>query len=343
MPRDSNRRQCHQLGPFSRPALTVLSANVEGISKMKEELISNLCKETDCDVLCLQETHRGHDNIRPHISGMKLAVERPHEQYGSAMFVKPNTVIEATNKSDESNIEILSIELSGITVYSIYKPPGSPFNFKEPLENPHNKPWVIIGDFNSHSTQWGYDETNEDGEAVEEWVDQLQLSLIHDPKQPKSFNSSRWRRGYNPDLAFTSSSIDKLCHKMVMDPIPRTQHRPIGLQVKAAVSPASVPFRRRFNYQKANWEGFSTDLDDAITNIEASPENYDLFVKVIKETARKNIPRGCRTNYIPGLTSESAAMYEDYKVMFESDPFDEATTAAGENLMSAIAEQQRQS
>ncbi|XP_072022738.1 uncharacterized protein [Amphiura filiformis] len=178
---------------------------------------------------------------------------------------------------------------------------------------------------------------------VEEWIDQQQLSLIHDPKQPKSFNSSRWKRGYNPDLAFASNRVNSTVSQDGDGSHPRTQHRPIGLQIRAAVSPASVPSRRRFNYQKANWEGFSSDLDAAVSNIEASPENYDLFVKTIKENTRKNIPRGCRTSFISGLTSETADLYEEYKAMFESDPFDEATTATGEMLMSAIEKQQRQS
>ena len=343
MPGDRNSRQCHQLGPLSRPALTVLSANVEGLSMVKEELLTNLCKETNCDVLCLQETHRGRKNNRPQINGMKLAIERPHEQYGSAVFVKPSAVIETTSKSDDNNIEILEVELSGVTVTSVYKPPGSPFAQNSLLDYPNKKPRVIIGDFNSHSMQWGYKETNQDGEAVEEWADKQQLNLIHDPKQPKSFHSSRWRRGYNPDLVFASNDIASLCHKMVMEPIPRSQHRPIGIQVKAAVSPASVPFRRRFNYKKANWNGFSSDLDTAIENIEASPENYDQFVNAIKVSSRKNIPRGCRTKYIPGLTPEAADLYDEYKTMFESAPFDEATTAAGERLMETIGEHQRQS
>ena len=113
---------------------------------------------------------------------MKLAIERPHEQYGSALFVKPSAIIETTSKTDDNNIEILTVELSGVIVTSVYKPPGSPFVYSDQLENPKKKPRLIIGDFNSHSTQWGYKETDKDGEAVEEWIDTKQLNLIHNPQ-----------------------------------------------------------------------------------------------------------------------------------------------------------------
>ena len=256
------------------------------------------------------------------------------------MHVRTSTHVRIT---DENNIEILTVELSGVVVTSVYKPPGIPFNFKNPLTNPQNKKQIIIGDFNSHNTLWGYKETNTDGEALEEWMDANQLSLIHDLKQPKSFNSGRWKRGYNPDLAFADNSISGLCHKLVLDPVPRTQHRPIGIQVKAAITPTTVPFRRRFNYKKANWEGFSKDLDDEILKLEPSAENYNQFVKVVHKIARKNIPRGCRTNYIPGLTPESADIYETYKEMFAADPFAEETTSTGEKLISAISQEHRKS
>ena len=50
---------------------------------------------------------------------------------------------------------------------------------------------VIIGDFNSHSTEWGYRSTNDDGTLVEGWCDANSLTLIHDPNLHKSFNSAR--------------------------------------------------------------------------------------------------------------------------------------------------------
>ena len=207
--------------------MTVMSINAEGFSSAKGQLIGKLCHDNDCDILCLQETHRGQQQFRPRIPGMKLAVERPHERYGSAIFTKHDTIIDQTSLTKSDNVEILSVSLGKLSVTSIYKPPGTSFSFREPETFNYQQINVVIGDFNSHSISWGYSETNDDGTLVEEWAEAHQLNLIHDAKLPPSLNSGRWRRGYNPDLAFTSERISALGKKNVLDPIPHSQHRPI--------------------------------------------------------------------------------------------------------------------
>jgi len=65
----------------------------------------------------------------------------------------------------------------------------------------------VVSDFNSHSVSWGYTEPNEDGQKFEAWSEAENLMLIHDPKLPHSFNSERWKKGYNPDLISVSKNI----------------------------------------------------------------------------------------------------------------------------------------
>jgi len=169
MPRKRcTRKRSGQSGTFPAPALTITFANVEGFSTAKQQILAELCSSLPCDVLCLQETHRGSDNNRPTIPGMVLVAERPHRQYGSAIFVKAGSVIEAMSVSEDDDIEVLTIELSSVVITSIYKPPAATFKFPYCVPKVQSKPQIIIGDFNSHSTQWGYKETNKDGEAVEE-------------------------------------------------------------------------------------------------------------------------------------------------------------------------------
>ena len=56
--------------------------------------------------------------------------------------------------------------MSGVVVYYVYKPPNDQFAL--PALGHRDLPHIVIGDFNSHSTSWGYDTTDTNGEAVEQ-------------------------------------------------------------------------------------------------------------------------------------------------------------------------------
>ena len=91
--------------------MTIISANIGGLSSPKRDLIAKLCCEHNCQVLCLQETHKGPNNNRPTITGMKMSTERPHEKYGSAIYVKPDLVTTSTPVTENNDIEILTINI----------------------------------------------------------------------------------------------------------------------------------------------------------------------------------------------------------------------------------------
>ena len=78
-----------------------------------------------------------------------------------------------------------------------------------------------------------------------------------------------------------------------------------------------------------------------ITDIVSTPDDYGSFVDLIKKASRRNIPRGCRTSYICGITDESKELYEDYKMQIENDPFNSETTETGHRLSDEIAEAQQ--
>ena len=91
----------------------------------------------------------------------------------------------------------------------------------------------------------------------ETWAEFSNYSLIHDAKLTKSFDSARWNRGYNPDVAFVSTKIASMWQRGVLDPIPRTQHRPVRITIRSPVTAMHCRFRRRFNLKKANWSKFT--------------------------------------------------------------------------------------
>ena len=184
-------------------ALTVMSANIEGLTASKSSILSEICKRERCHCLCLQETHRPTNLSRPKIAGISLVAERPHSKYGSVILISDDLNVENVYERVQGTVELITIVMSGVVVHSVYKPPNDQFALPAHRYVPH----IVIGDFNSHNTSWGYDTTYNNGEAVEQWADSCVITLIHDAKLPKSFNSTSWKKGYNSDLIFASGSI----------------------------------------------------------------------------------------------------------------------------------------
>ena len=88
-------------------------------------------------------------------------------------------------------VQILLV-MSRVVVQSVYKPPND--QFAVPTLGHRDLLHIVIGYFNSHSTSWGYNTADNNGEAVEQWADSCDLTLIHDAKLPKLFNSARWKK-----------------------------------------------------------------------------------------------------------------------------------------------------
>ena len=74
---------------------------------------------------------------------------------------------------------------------------------------PH--PAVLVGDFNSHHPDWGYQEADLNGESLQEWALNSDYLLLHDAKQRGTFHSARWQRDYSPDLCWISTSHSTAC------------------------------------------------------------------------------------------------------------------------------------
>ena len=94
-----------------------------------------------------------------------------------------------------------------------------------------------------------------------------------------------------------------------------------------------TPRRRRFNFMKADWNGYSAELDKLIEDIEPIPANYKCFVESVRVASRRHISRGCRTEYVSGLTDESKSLYKAYKCKYSSSPFDHGTIESGNTLI----------
>ncbi|KAJ8365035.1 hypothetical protein SKAU_G00138660 [Synaphobranchus kaupii] len=211
---------------------------------------------------------------------MTLVAEIRHRQYGSAVFSRPNLKIEEIcAHTTKGHMETITVALPNVSVTLVYKPPSSPFLHTKLPERCKRKFHISIGDFNAHSTLWGYE-----------------------------------------------CRDNRLCF--------HSFHRSV-------LQATTVPFCRRFNLRKADWLSFQQGIEHSISSIPPHPNNYTNFIELVKRSARRHIPKGCQTEYIPGLSETSSDRLTAYYKEYNKGALSPTTMELGETLINGVGEEQR--
>jgi len=98
------------------------------------------------------------------------------------------------------------IHVGGYHIANIYKPPTEHWNNTN-LPPVLSHPAVLVGNFNSHHPDWGYQEAELNEESLQEWALNSDYLLLHDAKQRGTSHSARWQRDYSPDLCWMSTTV----------------------------------------------------------------------------------------------------------------------------------------
>ena len=61
----------------------------------------------------------------------------------------------------------------------------------------------------------------------------------------------------------------------------------------------------------------------------------------VRVASSRDIPRGCPTEYVPGLTDEAMSLYEAYQPNYSSSPFGDGTIKSGSTPIDKMTEENR--
>lgn len=271
--------------------------------------------ENSVDVIAIQETHTKDAadlNMRGNVHGYTLAGAINDEQYGVATYIRSQLKdFKVVYEDRTADIYVLAIELAGIIIVNIYKPPG--VTWPNPPVPSFSHPVLYVGDFNSHSHMWGYENDDINGTIINNWIEINNLHLLYNAKDLGTFRSGRWQKDYCPDLCIMSDSINR-AQRRVLKSFPHSQHRPVIIQYGIEIPLVSSVPLPRWNFQLAKWDMFAECLDYTVQWIPPIPANYERFVNAIKASARQYIPRGFRKEYIPAWSKECDELYSQYQV-----------------------------
>ncbi|KAK3751631.1 hypothetical protein RRG08_012692 [Elysia crispata] len=297
--RRRDKRQIATGQPNRQLLLKILQWNAEGISKKKDALLNRL-SEHKIDIACIQETHLS-DKYRFSMRGYQcMRMDRAEGPKGGVIILVRNDIqaVEIT-KGTNGNAEIhgirLALESRELTIYNCYCPPNKQLSL-EVIDVP-DEGCLILGDFNSHSQSWGYDEMDHKGEEVENCQIDWNLQLLNDPDDQDTFYSRRWRTTSTTDLGFATDDTAKCTTRTVQDQLAGSDHRPVVFTVELNT-----------NRSSSRSDVLTTGLNINTRQIDKANKT---LIEAILTTAQECIPRGSRRNYIPYWSEELQTLHEE--------------------------------
>ena len=271
----------------------ILQWNCRSVKANYEEL-NLLINEKKPVAVCLQETFLKDSDkctLKYHSCYYKNCSDNDKASGGVAVIVNNNVPHHAVKLDSILQAVAVSISLNKtFTLCSVYLPPSSPIDIKklDHLINQLPKPFIVMGDFNSHHTLWGCTNTNDKGRIIEDFITKHDLVLLND--KSSTYLHPATGSYSSLDLTICSPGIFPDFNWKVVDDLHGSDHFPIHVS-EVGLSVQQRP--QRWKLHKANWEQFRVHCEQTIhPNAFEDCENpTELFTSLLYSAAEKSIPR----------------------------------------------------
>lgn len=165
--------------------MKILQWNINGYNTHKERL-QMLINNTNPDIICLQETNLKETYAANIKNYSPLFTNRTHSRHASggvATYIKNNISCKEISLNTDLEVvatSVLTLSME-ICICNIYIPNSYDLSISElsSLINKLPKPFILLGDFNSHSTPWGSNKNDPRGEIIKSLLDDPDLFLLN--------------------------------------------------------------------------------------------------------------------------------------------------------------------
>ena len=211
---------------------------------------------------------------------------------GLSVLIKKNCPVEWIKMENLGNphIHFIIFKCYNITIIAGYIPPQVHVNLQSWRNLVRNvvEPFIIIGDFNALHTCFGSFSINNNGKSLEEFVDEMNLTVLNDGHP--TFFALPGRRSNVLDLVICSPTISQLIQCQTAEDTLGSDHFPVLSQLQIVGRPYCHTWdtNGRYNMNKCDWEKFN----DHIENIfDANYINsYEDFINGIREAVTSSAP-----------------------------------------------------
>ncbi|XP_050500851.1 uncharacterized protein LOC126880829 [Diabrotica virgifera virgifera] len=120
---------------------------------------------------------------------------------------------------------------------------------------------IIIGDFNSPSTRWGYSRTTNVGKHLEDFLDINYLDVLNAPPTFLSFRGSQSR----PDLVVTHPHTTGKTSVTLLDDAASCGHRALLVTCKLEKDKKTQNRAPRWNFKKTDCKKYRECTNEVLT------------------------------------------------------------------------------
>lgn len=266
-------------------------------------------------ILCIQESNfkDGHcGKLRGYKPFNKNRTQASHDSGGVAIYVNDNTPAEEVLIVSPIEAVAVTIECPmKIIICNIYILNNCPFKLTDlqSIVKQLPRPFIIVGDFNSHSPLWGTRKRDKRGAIIEEWLDDPNIVVLNSNEATHSNYSSGTFSSI--DLSICSTGFADKIEWSVNSDLHDSDHFPIHIEItdeKQRYQSSIVP-TKKWNLSKANWDSYGEALDTLFATSPSidSTIKYDrddlinLFTDIIQNAADRTIPKSSGYSHKPSV------------------------------------------
>ncbi|GFS86618.1 probable RNA-directed DNA polymerase from transposon X-element [Trichonephila clavipes] len=206
-----------------------------------------------------------------------------------------------------------------ITVCCLYLPPNTVIH-QHDLNNLVDQlpaPFIILGDFNGHSTLWGSTKTNPRGRQIEQVLSDHCLCLLN-PEEPTYFHEPT-RSFHTLDLAICSPSLLPHLNLSVEKDLYNSDHFPVILSHDS--DPGGKTFPPTYSSSRADWALFTqlAVITDAMVKTDSVDTAVQEVTNVLIAAADFSIPKSSShsfQHYKPWWNADCQTAYKNQRKLW---------------------------
>ncbi|GFX10851.1 hypothetical protein TNCV_3196131 [Trichonephila clavipes] len=199
----------------------------------------------------------------------------------------------------------------GYRVSFLYNPPRNKPDLNSLLHN-WNKHSFILGDFNAHSTRWGYVQNCPVGNLVEDFIDTNEINFIENSMASPTFLSYRGASSH-PYLLLAHPDLTPFVYHHLIQAPGGVGHKILPVNISNP-GETHAPRVTRWNLKKANWEKYASLTITLLGNCLLDLNNdkaLDKIITTILACENVCIPKGHIINGKPFWNDKLQTLKEE--------------------------------